>query len=202
MLRTCADVSDRIRFVEPHDAAAIAAIYAPIVAGTWISFEEVPPGESEMRERIEHAAGSWPFLCIERTGGIAGYAYASPHRERASYRWSVDVSVYVHEGCRRTGVARRLYETLFAILREQGYYNAFAGITLPNDASVGLHHRLGFNDVGIYRNVGYKLGAWRDTIWMQRGLKDARGVPSEPIPLRALAGTDLGNWFKLRVPPP
>jgi phosphinothricin acetyltransferase len=180
-------MTGRVRLAEPADAAPVAAIYAPIVSGTWISFEEHAPGVDEMRGRIERATGIWPFLCFERDGSVAGYAYASPHRERAAYRWSVDVSVYVAETSRRGGVARRLYEALFAILRAQGYYNALAGITLPNDASVGLHRRLGFSDVGIYRNVGYKLGAWRDTIWMQRPLRELQGTPNEPIPLRALS---------------
>ncbi len=176
---------------EPADAAPVAAIYAPIVSGTWISFEEQAPGVDEMRGRIERATGIWPFLCYERDDSVAGYAYASRHRERAAYRWSVDVSVYVAETSRRAGAARRLYEALFAILREQGYYNAFAGITLPNDASVGLHHQMGFSDVGVYRNAGYKLGAWHDTIWMQRPLQAARGAPSEPIPLSALSSDAL-----------
>jgi phosphinothricin acetyltransferase len=181
-------VNERVRLAGPDDAAAIAAIYAPIVTGTWISFEEVAPDEPEMRARIERATGRWPFLCAERAGEIAGYAYAYPHRDRAAYRWSIDASVYVAEDYRRGGVARRLYETLFAILREQRYYNVFAGITLPNDASVGFHHRLGFTDVGIYRNVGFKLGAWRDTIWMQRVLQLPHGSPEEPVAMRDL------NW--------
>jgi phosphinothricin acetyltransferase len=184
-------MTGRVRLAEPADAADVAAIYAPIVTGTWISFEEIAPDAREIRRRIERAIGIWPFLCFERDGSVAGYAYASPHRERAAYRWSADVSVYVAEGFRRGGAARRLYAALFAILREQGYYNAFAGITLPNDASVGLHHRMGFADVGIYRNVGYKLGAWHDTIWMQRPLRAAQGTPDDPVPLRTLSSDAL-----------
>lgn len=185
MLRSsagCAEhpVSETIRFAGPADAGAIAAIYAPIVADTWISFEETPPDEAEMRRRIDKARGIWPFLCAERDGDIAGYAYASAHRERAAYRWSADVSVYVDERYRRSGAARRLYDTLLYVLHEQGYHNAFAGIALPNEASVGFHHRMGFTDVGIYRNAGFKLGAWHDTIWMQRILREPSGTPSEP----------------------
>jgi L-amino acid N-acyltransferase YncA len=173
-------VSERIRFAASSDASAIAAIYAPIVSETWISFEEMPPDETEMRRRIETARGVWPFLCADREGDIAGYAYASAHRERAAYRWSADVSVYVDERYRRSGVARRLYQTLLHVLRDQGYHNAFAGIALPNDASIGFHHRMGFTDVGIYRNVGFKLGAWHDTIWMQHVLREPSGTPAEP----------------------
>ena len=173
---------DVVRFARPDDAAAIAAIYAPIVAATWISFEEVPPSAADMRARIEAAAGKYPFLCCERAGEIAGYAYASRHRERASYRWSVDVSAYVDERFRRSGVARGLYESLFEILPRQNYRNAFAGITLPNEPSVAFHHDLGFVDVGRYRNVGYKLDAWRDTLWLQRELREPGPRPDEPIP--------------------
>jgi phosphinothricin acetyltransferase len=177
---------DGIRLAREDDAAQIAAIYAPIVAGTWISFEEVPPDEAEMRRRIAGLAGVFPFLCFEREGRVAGYAYASAHRERPAYRWSVDVSAYVHENDRRSGVARSLYENLFALLSRQGYHNAFAGITLPNDASVGLHRSLGFFDVARYRNVGYKCGAWRDTVWLQRELLPPVGAPGEPIRLAKL----------------
>jgi phosphinothricin acetyltransferase len=184
-------MSEVIRFAEARDAPAIAEIYAPIVANTWISFEETVPDESEMKRRIEKAKDVLPFLCAERDGTVAGYAYASPHRERASYRWSVDVSVYVGDGYRRVGVARRLYASLLAIASAQGYRNAFAGIALPNEASVGFHHRMGFSDVGIYRNVGFKLGAWHDTIWMQRVLNEPSATPSEPRPLSALSRSDL-----------
>ena len=177
---------DTIRLAAQCDAAQIAAIYAPIVAGTWISFEEVPPDEGEMRRRIAALAYLFPFLCCERDGRVAGYAYATSHRERPAYRWSVDVSAYVHEDYRRGGVARSLYGELFTILSRQGYHNAFAGITLPNDASVGLHRSLGFVDVAQYRNVGYKCGAWRDTVWLQRELLALNGEPREPIPLALL----------------
>jgi L-amino acid N-acyltransferase YncA len=172
-----------VRFARPDDAAAIAAIYAPIVTDTWISFEEIPPDEAAMRARIERAAVAFPFLCCERGGSVAGYAYASAHRARAAYRWSIDVSAYVDERFRRRGVARSLYVALFDIAARQGYRNAFAGITLPNTPSVGFHRELGFVDVGKYRNVGFKLGAWRDTLWLQRELRPATDAPREPIPL-------------------
>jgi phosphinothricin acetyltransferase len=182
---------DGVRIAQPHDAAEIAAIYAPIVTGTWISFEEVPPDETSMRGRIEAAAGVLPFLAYEREGAVAGYAYASRHRERASYRWSVDCSAYVRADVRRGGVARALYEVLFALLARQGYYNLFAGITLPNDPSVAFHRTLGFEDVGRYRNVGFKLGAWRDTLWLQRVLREPDSHPEEPLRLDQLESRTL-----------
>ncbi|GAA4543043.1 arsinothricin resistance N-acetyltransferase ArsN1 family B [Pseudonocardia xishanensis] len=163
-----------IRPATPADAAAVAAIYAPFVRDTTVSFETEPPDTAETARRIEHAL-SW--LVAEVDGVVRGYAYAGPHRSRAAYRWSVDVSVYVD--LPRSGLGRALYERLFAELTERGYAQAFAGITLPNEPSIGLHRALGFEPVGVYRNVGYKLGAWRDVSWWQRELRGATPDPGE-----------------------
>lgn len=162
-----------IRRARPGDAAAVAAIYAPYVRDTAVSFETEPPDAAEMAARIEHAL-SW--LVAEVDGVVRGYAYAGPHRSRAAYRWSVDVSVYVD--LPRSGLGRALYERLLADLTERGYAQAFAGITLPNEPSIGLHRALGFEPVGVYRNVGYKHGRWRDVSWWQRELRGA--VPDPP----------------------
>jgi phosphinothricin acetyltransferase len=160
------------------------------VAETAISFEEVPPGAAEMRARIEALAGDLPWLVAE-SRGVLGDAYASPHRARAAYRWSVDVSAYVAAGARRSGVGRQLYAALLRALERQGYYNAFAGITLPNDASERFHRACGFEALGIYRNVGFKFGAWHDTIWMQRRLRTDADEPAEPVPLARLELSDV-----------
>jgi len=173
-------MTQTIRPATPEDARAIAAIYAPIVASTWISFEDVPPDEAEIARRISTIGARYPYLCCVRDDVVVGYGYASAHRERAAYRWSVDVSVYVDAVHRRKGVARSLYDRLLSLAAELGYYTAFAGIALPNDASVAFHRSLGFTDVGIYRNVGYKLGAWHDTLWLQRPLRTIDGPPKDP----------------------
>ena len=170
-----------------EDADSIAAIYAPIVEQTFISFEEIAPRPAEMAARIDKLRSTFPWLVAEHAGHVVGYAYAGPHRERASYRWSTDVSVYVDARARRSGVARSLYRALFEILAAQGYHRAFAGITLPNGASESLHLALGFERVGIYRQVGYKFGAWRDTLWCQRALRDRDASPAEPVPFAQLA---------------
>ncbi len=175
-----------IRPVCASDAAAIAAIYAPIVERTAISFEEVPPSDVEMRARIEMLSPGFPWLVAEVDDEVAGYAYASRHRERAAYRWSADVSAYVHSRMRRAGAASALYRALFGLLEALGYRNAFAGITLPNDASVGLHRAMGFEPVGIYREVGYKLGAWRDTSWWRRAISALSREPDTPMEFCAL----------------
>lgn len=171
-------VQSLIRLATANDAPAIAEIYRPIVESTAISFETVAPDADEMRRRIENLSGLFPWLVCESDGVIAGYVYASRHRERAAYRWSVDTSVYVDDRFRRRGIGHALYLSLFAVLNAQGYANAFAGITLPSPASVGLHEHLGFTSVGVYRRVGYKLGAWHDVGWWQRPLGPVDIAPS------------------------
>lgn len=168
-----------IRRCTPDDAHAVAAIYDPIVADTMISFEDTPPGPEEMRRRIVAAGDLYPWLAFDRGGEVLGYAYASPHRSRAGYRWSVDVSVYVSSSARRSGVARALYSRLFDVLARQGYYRPFAGVALPNKASTELHESVGFTAVGIYHRVGFKFGKWHDVQWFERRLIPDDSTPSE-----------------------
>jgi phosphinothricin acetyltransferase len=170
-----------VRLAEPADAAGVQAIYAPIVRDTAISFEIDPPSIEEMSRRIVSTSERYPWLVCSDDGEILGYVYASRHRERGAYRWSVDVTAYVHERARRTGVGHALYSTLFSLLALQGYHRAFAGITLPNAASVGLHESLGFTPVGVYPAVGYKLGDWHDVGWWQRALLPSARNPAEPM---------------------
>jgi len=177
-------LSPMIRLATSADAEAIAAIYRPIVDATAISFETVPPTPAEIARRIASILEIAPWLVYQDGDGIAGYAYGSRHRDRAAYQWSVDVSVYVAEGTRRRGIGRALYKALFPLLRLQGFYAAYAGITLPNAASVGLHEAVGFRPVGVYRAVGYKLGAWHDVGWWQLSLRDRVPEPRAPRSLR------------------
>jgi L-amino acid N-acyltransferase YncA len=178
----------RIRHADPAgDAAACAAVYAPYVRDTVISFEGWPPDVAEMQRRIEQVSSSYPWLVAEDDGTVIGYAYASAHRERASYRWTVDVAVYIAAEQHGRGVGRGLYETLFELLAEQGIRMACAGITLPNPASVALHERVGFQPVGVYRQIGWKAGSWHDVAWYQRELvPGSAGPPPEPGPPASL----------------
>ena len=175
-----------IRLAADSDAAAIANLYRPIVESTAISFETEPPDDEAIRRRLDDTLPAYPWLVCEIGGVVAGYAYASRHRVRAAYQWSVDVSVYVDDARRRSGVARGLYTSLLAILTAQGFANAFAGIALPNPASVALHEALGFQPIGVYRNVGFKLGAWRDVGWWQLPLQERRDSPQIPLDLMTL----------------
>lgn len=169
-----------IRVATLDDAAAIAAIYAPIVANTFISFETEPPGAEEIARRITSTLPALPWLVsVDARGEVDGYAYASRHRERAAYQWSVDTTVYVRADRQRQGVGRALYDALLPMLRDLGYCNAFAGVALPNDGSVALHESAGFRALGVFRRAGYKLGGWRDVGWWQLQLR-ADDEPRRP----------------------
>ncbi len=169
-----------IRDAGPEDAAACAAIYAPYVTDTAITFETEPPTPQEMGARIKQALETHAWVVVEDAGQVTGYAYAGPMKPRAAYRWSCEVSVYLELGRRRTGAGRALYEALFERLIARGYRTAIAGMTLPNDASVGLHKALGFEPIGTYRNIGWKLGGWHDVAWSQRTLAVLPDPPAEP----------------------
>jgi phosphinothricin acetyltransferase len=175
----------QVRIAQPDDAAALAAIYAPYVTDTAITFEIEPPDAAEMAWRMSKVLARLPWLVAERDGAVLGYAYASAHRDRAAYQWSVDVAIYVDRTAHRKGVGRVLYAPLLAVLRRQGFHQAYAGITLPNPASVGLHEAMGFTPVGVYREVGYKAGAWRDVGWWGLVLGPAPADPAVPRPFEA-----------------
>ena len=179
-----------IRLAAARDAGPVAAIYAPSVTETVISFESEPPGEDEMRRRIEVTLERYPWLVCERQGRVVGYAYAGAHGSRTAYQWSVDVSVYVHGEAHRMGVGRALYTSLFAALGVLGLYNAYAGATLPNPASVGLHEAMGFRPVGVYRGAGYKMGAWHDVGWWHLPLRERVGEPDLPADLPSVLGSE------------
>ena len=160
-----------VRPAEPTDAAAMLAIYRPIVEQTVISFELVAPSLDEFAARVRKYLDGWACLVAEHDGDLVGYAYGASHRERAAYGWSTETSAYVHPDARRMGVGTRLYQDLFAALAERGYCNAYAGITLPNEASVALHRSVGFRDIGRFPTIGWKFGAWHDVGWFHRNLR-------------------------------
>ena len=166
MVRTIA-----VRRAVEEDAAAVVRIYAPYVEQTAISFEETVPTVDEMAARIRKCRTRWQWLVAEIDSQVVGYAYGSQHRERTAYRWSVEVSAYVDRRHHRRGIGRSLYEALLTELAEKGFCNAFAGVTMPNEPSVGLHIALGFQPIGTFRSIGWKFGHWHDVAWLQRTLR-------------------------------
>ncbi len=173
-----------IRPADPaRDAAACAAIYAPSVESTPIAFEFVPPDAAEFERRIAKYGATHQFLVAEDGGEVLGYAYACRWKERPAYDWSVETSVYVGAAHQGNGVGRALYEELIERLRGQGYWMAVAGITLPNAPSVALHERLGYKPIGALREIGWKLGGWRDVGYWQLNLRPpGEGAPEPPPP--------------------
>ena len=175
-----------IRVARSEDVEEIQAIYAPIVLNTAISFEEAVPSVEQMRERIATTLQTYPYLVAVQKGRVVGYAYASQHRARAAYRWAVDVTGYVAEGQRRSGVGRQLYDVLLRVLKCLGYRSAYAGIALPNEGSVGLHERLGFQHIGTFPQVGFKLDAWHDVGYWRFDLGGDGLSPADPARVQAI----------------
>lgn len=170
----------KVRDASEDDAAACAALYRPFVTGTAITFETEAPSPAEMAERIAARLHSHAWLVLEDGGELVGYAYGGPFKPRPAYRWTCEVSVYVEPAWQGSGGGRALYAALLPRLAARGYRMAVAGITLPNDASIGLHRATGFEPVGTYRQIGWKLGAWHDVAWMQRLLAAGDDPPAEP----------------------
>jgi L-amino acid N-acyltransferase YncA len=169
-----------VRVASERDAAACAAIYAPYVTDTAITFEIDPPSAAEMAERIAAASRTYAWVVLEEEGRVIGYAYGSRFHPRPAYRWVCETSVFLELGRRRTGGGRALYKALLPRLVGRGFRIAVAGMTLPNDASAGLHRAMGFGPVGVYRHIGFKHARWHDVAWTQRILADGDDPPPEP----------------------
>lgn len=182
-------MSSIIRLATEQDAEQVLPIYAPFCGDSPVSFEVQSPTLEEMQQRIANVLQKLPWLVCEHDGKILGFVYAAPHRDRTAYQWAVDVSVYIHQAVRCSGVGRALYTSLFQILVLQGYYSAYAGVTLPNQGSERLHEVMGFEPIGIYRGVGYKCGAWHDVAWFERSLQPRVFNPKPPININALRDT-------------
>jgi phosphinothricin acetyltransferase len=174
-----------IRPATAADAVPCAEIYAPYVTNTCVSFELEPPTSAQFVARIATAQAMHEWLVAELDGEVVGYAYGHEFNERAAYSWSCETSVYIAMNQWRGGVGRALYDSLLDRLAERGYRRAFAGVTLPNEASIGFHRSFGFEDAGRYRRVGWKEGAWHDVAWMQRDLQRNEIDPPASISRRA-----------------
>lgn len=184
-----------IRLAKPSDAAGILAIYAPYINNSSITFETEVPGIDEFEKRISSYLENWPWLVEETDGEITGYAYASRYRERTAYQWSIECSVYVHDKYLRSGIARKLYSILFAILKEQGFTTVYAVINLPNDRSVAFHESMGFRYFATYEKVGFKLGQWKNVGWWQLQLNEYAHNPAPPVKFTALDPVRQQSFF-------
>jgi L-amino acid N-acyltransferase YncA len=173
-----------IRLATVDDSASIQAIYAPFCLSSPITFETEVPTVEQMQQRISKIQEQYPWLVYCNDDEILGYAYAAPHHERTAYQWSVNVSVYIHETARRMGIGKSLYTSLFKILKLQGYYTAYAGVTQPNIPSMRLHESMGFQPAGTYINVGYKCGEWHDVIWLGLILQPPVPNPQAPTTIK------------------
>ncbi|EZP32680.1 N-acetyltransferase [Pseudomonas sp. MWU12-2115] len=176
-----------VRVATPADASAIQAIYAPMVLDTVISFELIPPTVDEMAARIAATLPTYPYLVAEVEDKVVGYAYASQHRAREAYRWSVDVTVYIDPAVHRKGIGRALYQRLLPLLEKQGFHAAYAGIALPNPGSIGIHETLGFTHIGTYPEVGFKHDQWHSVGYWRKPLC-AVTPPNEIIPFSEVKG--------------
>jgi L-amino acid N-acyltransferase YncA len=170
-----------IRLAEKRDVPGILEIYSPFVLNTSVTFEEIVPDEDSFWERIQGIMAELPYLVCEINGRIAGYAYASGYRSRASYRWSKEVSVYIHPDYQRKRVAHALYTSLNEMVRYQGIADLLAIITMPNEPSVAFHEQFGYRKCGEFSKVGFKLGQWQNVGWFELFLQDESQAPKNPI---------------------
>jgi L-amino acid N-acyltransferase YncA len=166
-----------IRAANPADADEIARIYRPYVQDSVVSFELDPPSPEIMAQRMAGAGDVYPWLVAAGPQGLLGYAYGGRYRSRPAYRFSVEVSVYLDEAARGRGLGPRLMTALLDELASRGFNTALAGTTLPNPASIALFRSLGFEPIGVFRQVGFKFGDWHDVSWWQKGLGDGHHEP-------------------------
>jgi len=159
-----------IREAREADARALRDLYAPFVEHTAVTFETEVPSVEDFAARVAKAQSSWSWLVAETPQGIAGYAYGTRWRDRPAYAQTAETSAYLDPHFHRQGIGHALYRALLTDLAGKGYHTAVAGIALPNEGSVALHRKLGFEPVGIFHAVGWKFGVWHDVAWFQRGL--------------------------------
>jgi L-amino acid N-acyltransferase YncA len=183
------DTTLHIRTATVADAEKLLAVYAPYILHTANTFEYDVPSLQAFEEKVEKITAKYPWLLCERNGELLGYAYGSTHRERTAYQWCAESTVYLAEKHHRKGVARVLYAALFDMMKLQGYYSIYASILSTNTASVAFHRAVGFEDIGLFKNIGYKLGEWHSNIWMQYFLQAHKPEPHTPTPAPELMDT-------------
>jgi len=184
-----------IRLATKNDAAEILEIYSPYILNTTISFETELPTVEQFQKRIEDCLQKYPWIVCVIEGRIAGYVYASKHREREAYQWTCECSVYIHDDFKGREMGKKLYELLFQILKLQQFRNVYAGITLPNDASIKLHEKCGFMKFAHYENIGFKFGNWHSVGWWKLQINEYDLPPPPPLKLSQLNSDLLSELF-------
>ena len=182
-----------IRTATIQDANGILKIYSPFILNSGITQETEIPSLQNFEQRIISTLEERPWLVCEIDNEIAGYAYAGKHRERKGYQWCVEPSVYIDEKYYRYGIAKALYTALFEILKLQGFINAYAVITLPNDKSVAFHESFGFRYLTTYEKIGYKLGQWHDVGWWEKQVYPHQEKQTDPVKFSSLKSKDISE---------
>lgn len=179
-----------IRLATVNDAEQILKVYQPYVEQTANTFEYDVPAVEEFSNRIAKISKQYPYLVCEYDGQIVGYAYGSTHRERMGYSWCAEATVYLAAAYHRRGIARILYDTLFALMKRQGYYSIFVSVLCTNTPSVEFHKSMGFEEIGVFKNIGYKLGSWHSNNWMQLFLNEHNVAPPMPVAIGEIMQTE------------
>jgi phosphinothricin acetyltransferase len=179
----------KIRLITPNQAQAALDIYAYYVNNTSITFETVVPSLEQFSKRIEDVTKNYPWLVCMQDGKMVAYAFAKMHRPTGAYLWSPEVTIYVANDFQGKGIGRKLYEALFAVLKLQGFYTVFAGVVMPNLKSIGLHQALGFEEIGLFKNIGFKLGSWHSAQWFQKSLGQTELIPKQPKSILEISGS-------------
>lgn len=182
----------KIEFAKPEDATELLEIYAPFVENTTVTFEYAVPTVEEFTKRIESITAKFPYLVYKLDDKIVGYAYAAPFRTRAACQWSVESSIYVNPSYHGHGIAPKLYSVLIDLLKEQGFYNLYSYISIPNHKSVMFHKKYGFEEIGTYENSGYKLGKWCTLLAMCKRLKKP-STPTEIKPIGTIESSRIND---------
>ncbi len=157
-----------IRNAKPEDAQAICDIYNYYVLNTIVTFEEDIVLAEDMAERITKVLEKYSWLVYEHEGEIVGYAYAGEWKSRCSYRFSVESSVYLKDGFSGQGIGSKLYEALFKELEKTDIHAIIGGVSLPNEGSVALHEKFGFEKIAQFKEVGYKFKKWIDVGYWEK----------------------------------
>ena len=190
------DTALTLRVATPEDGTVLSDIYAHYVNTSAISYEYVAPDAAEFSARIAHKMKKYPYIVVELDGTPVGYAYASEFRERAAYAWCVELSVYVRDGVTGRGVGTALYTALLELLRLQNVVTAYSAITPPNDASVALHEKMGFDLVGRFHASGYKMGQWWELLWYEKILNPLTQEPPKVTPFPDLDRDTVASVLK------